>query len=165
MTAYSPDQLATFEAIRQLKARYSYLLDTKQWEAWAQLFTEDFRWATEGDMSIEGRAEFVAMVQAQIGTVPTVHQFHAPVLEILSPTTATGLWPMFDYVGFPETPIQGYGYYHETYRLTGDRWQLSTQFLSRLRTDVVAGLAPSIQSVISPLEVAKEATAALPTLA
>ncbi|MGY1740105.1 MULTISPECIES: nuclear transport factor 2 family protein [unclassified Blastococcus] len=165
MTSYTPDELATLEALRQVKARYSYLLDTKQWEAWAELFTEDFRWATEGGMAIEGRKEFVAMVESQIGTVPTVHQFHAPVLELLSPTTASGLWPMFDYVGFPDTPIQGYGYYHETYRLTDGAWQISTQFLSRLRTDVVAGLASGIQTVISPLEVAKEATAALPGLA
>jgi hypothetical protein len=165
VTTYTADQLSTLEAIRQLKARYSYLLDTKQWAAWGQLFTDDFQWATEGGMSMTGRDAFVAMVESQIGTVPTVHQFHAPVLEILSPTTASGLWPMFDYVGFPESPIQGYGYYHETYRLTGDSWQISTQFLSRLRTDVVAGLAGSIQSVIAPLEVATEATAALPGLA
>ncbi len=165
MTAYTAEQLSTLEALRQVKARYSYLLDTKQWDDWAQLFTEDFRWATEGGMAVEGRGPFVEMVRSAVGTVPTVHQFHAPVLEVLSPTTATGLWPMFDYVGFPETPIQGYGYYHETYRLEGDAWRLSTQFLSRLRTDVVGGLAASIQTVLSPVEVAREATAALPGLA
>lgn len=165
MTTYTPEQLSTLEELRQLKARYSYLLDTKQWDAWALLFTEDFRWATEGGLATEGRGPFVEMVQSSIGTVATVHQFHPPVLELLSPTTATGLWPMFDYVGFPDTPIQGYGYYHETYRRTGDGWQISTQFLSRLRIDVVAGLASGIQTTISPLEVAKEATAALPGLA
>jgi hypothetical protein len=165
VTTYTAEQLSTLEEIRQLKARYSYLLDTKQWDAWALLFTEDFRWGTENDLAVEGRGPFVAMVRESIDAVPTVHQFHAPVLEILSPTTASGLWPMFDYVGFPETPIQGYGYYHETYRLGADGWQLSTQFLSRLRTDVIGGLTSGIQSMISDLGVAKGATAALPALA
>jgi hypothetical protein len=165
VTTYTADQLSTLEAIRQLKARYSYFLDTKQWDAWAQLFTEDFRWATENDLAVEGRDAFVAMVRSSIDEVPTVHQFHAPVLEILSPTTASGLWPMFDYVGFPETPIQGYGYYHETYRLSGEGWQMSTQFLSRLRTDRIGGLTSGIETMISDLGIAKGATAALPQLA
>ena len=161
MTTYTAEQLSTLEEIRQLKARYSYLLDTKQWEAWSRLFTEDFRWATENDLAVDGRDAFVEMVRGSIDTVPTVHQFHAPVLEILSPTTATGLWPMFDYVQFPGTPIQGYGYYHETYRRGDDGWQISTQYLSRLRTDVVSGLEPHLQTSFSPLETARDATAAL----
>jgi hypothetical protein len=165
VTTYTADQLSTFESIRQLKARYSYFLDTKQWDAWAQLFTEDFSWATENGYAVQGRDAFIESVRGSIDTIPTVHQFHAPVLEILSPTTASGLWPMFDYVGFPETPIQGYGYYHETYRLEGGVWRMSTQFLSRLRTDVIGGLAGSIESRISDLSVTKDATAALPGLA
>jgi hypothetical protein len=162
VTTYTAEQLSTLEEIRQLKARYSYLLDTKQWDAWAQLFTEDFRWGTENDLSVEGRAPFVEMVRGSIDAIPTVHQFHAPVLELLSETTASGLWPMFDYVGFAETPIQGYGYYHETYRREADGWRISTQFLSRLRTDVIGGLTSGIQSMVSDLGIAREATAALP---
>ncbi len=162
MSTYSAEQLSTLEEIRQLKARYSYLLDTKQWDAWAQLFTEDFSWATENDLAVEGRDAFVQMVRGSVDAVATVHQFHAPVLEILSPTTATGLWPMFDYVAFGETPIQGYGYYHETYRREDDGWRISTQFLSRIRTDVIGGLSSGIQASISDLGIAREATAALP---
>jgi hypothetical protein len=165
VTTYTADQLSTLEELRQLKARYSYLLDTKQWEVWATLFTEDFRWATENDLAVEGRDAFVEMVRSSIDEVPTVHQFHAPVLEILSPTTATGLWPMFDYVQFPGTPLQGYGYYHETYRLGDDGWQLSTQYLSRLRLDVLTGIEPQLQTTFSPVAGAREATAALPGLA
>ena len=165
MTTYTADQLSTLEEIRQLKARYSYLLDTKQWEAWAALFTEDFRWATENDLAVEGRDAFVEMVRSSIDEVPTVHQFHAPVLEILSPSTASGLWPMFDYVQFPGTPLQGYGYYHETYRLGSDGWQLSTQYLSRLRMDVLSGIESQLQTTFSPVEGTRQATAALPGLA
>ncbi len=162
MTTYTAEQLSTLEEIRQLKARYSYLLDTKQWEAWGRLFTEDFRWGTENDLAVEGRDAFVEMVRGSIDSVPTVHQFHAPVLELLSPTTATGLWPMFDFVQFPGMPMQGYGYYHETYRRTGDGWLISTQYLSRLRMDVLSGLESQLQTTFSPVEGTREATAALP---
>jgi len=33
--------LEEIEAIKQLEARYFRLMDTKQWEAWADVFTED----------------------------------------------------------------------------------------------------------------------------
>jgi hypothetical protein len=165
VTTYTADQLSTLEELRQLKARYSYLLDTKQWEVWATLFTEDFRWGTENDLAVEGREAFVEMVRSSIDEVPTVHQFHAPVLEILSPTTATGLWPMFDYVQIPGMPMQGYGYYHETYRLGADGWQISTQYLSRLRMDVLSAIEPQLQTTFSPVEGTRQATAALPGLA
>jgi hypothetical protein len=165
VTTYTADQLSTLEELRQLKARYSYLLDTKQWDVWATLFTEDFRWATENDLSVEGRDAFVEMVRSSIDTAPTVHQFHAPVLEILSATTATGLWPMFDYVEFPGMPLQGYGYYHETYRRGADGWQISTQYLSRLRTDVLSGIEAQVQTTFSPVDGTRAATAALAGLA
>ena len=33
------DQMNDLEAIRQLKARYFRLMDTQQWDAWADCFT------------------------------------------------------------------------------------------------------------------------------
>ena len=35
--------LVEIEAIKQLKARYFRLLDTKRWDAWREVFTEDLR--------------------------------------------------------------------------------------------------------------------------
>ena len=168
MTSYSAEDLAALESIRHVKARYSYLLDTKQWDQWRRLFTDDFHWSTspaEGNMVVDGGDAFVDMVRSFIADIPTVHQFHAPVLELLSPTTASGLWPMFDYVQNPGAPIQGYGYYHETYRLESDGWRISSQFLSRLRLDNVADLQASLQTTFSPLDVATGATEALSKLA
>lgn len=34
--------LLEIEAIKQLKARYCRFLDTKQWDDWRALFTDDF---------------------------------------------------------------------------------------------------------------------------
>jgi 3-phenylpropionate/cinnamic acid dioxygenase small subunit len=44
----SPSDLADIEQIRQLKARYFRFLDTKQWEAWRGLFTDDFTAHVQG---------------------------------------------------------------------------------------------------------------------
>ncbi|WP_350223999.1 nuclear transport factor 2 family protein [Pseudarthrobacter sp. fls2-241-R2A-168] len=37
------DDLLAVEAIKQLKGNYFRYLDTKHWEAWRQLFTDDLR--------------------------------------------------------------------------------------------------------------------------
>ena len=42
------DQMNDLEAIRQLKARYFRLMDTRQWEAWADCFTADVSASYEG---------------------------------------------------------------------------------------------------------------------
>ena len=42
MNPADPQVWADVEAIKQLKARYCRLLDTKDWAAWRDLFTDDF---------------------------------------------------------------------------------------------------------------------------
>jgi SnoaL-like domain len=63
------DQMNDLEAIRQLKARYFRLMDTQQWEAWADCFAADVSAFYEGvpranpelpvDVRCEDRAELV----------------------------------------------------------------------------------------------------------
>lgn len=57
--------LCEIEAIKQLKARYCRYLDTKQWDDWRQLFTDDFVSDTSpsGGRLITGADEFVAYVR------------------------------------------------------------------------------------------------------
>jgi len=42
--------LAEIGAIRQLKARYFRFPDTKQWDAWRELFSEDFQAEIHGPL-------------------------------------------------------------------------------------------------------------------
>ena len=54
--------LVEIEAIKQLKARYFRFLDTKQWDAWKEIFTEDFRAEIHGPhpvIQFENRDEMV----------------------------------------------------------------------------------------------------------
>ncbi|GAB7145007.1 hypothetical protein LRC484719_36060 [Mycobacterium riyadhense] len=139
-----PDAATTLyeiEAIKQLKARYCRYLDTKRWDDWRQLFIDDFVSDTSaaGGKLIRGADEFVSYVRNTLGkpSQPTVHQVHAPEIELTSATTATGIWALQDVVRLaPGVNLNGRGHYHETYEKVEGRWLLKTSTLTRLREDI-----------------------------
>jgi hypothetical protein len=133
--------LMEIEAIKQLKARYCRLLDAKDWQAWRQLFTDDFVSDTSkaGGVVISGADDFVAFLRKTLGSPkkPTVHQVHAPEIELTSATTARGVWALQDVVRLaPALNLAGYGHYHETYEKDETGWRIKTSTLTRLREDV-----------------------------
>ncbi|AMO60732.1 SnoaL-like polyketide cyclase [Mycolicibacterium phlei] len=135
--------LVEIEAIKQLKARYCRLLDTKDWTAWRELFADDFVSDTSpsGGKVIHGADEFVAFTRKSLRDQPTVHQVHAPEIELTSATTARGVWALEDVVRFgPGLNLRGYGHYHETYAKLDGRWRFTSSTLTRLRVDVFNGL-------------------------
>lgn len=148
-----PDTAAALweiEAIKQLKARYCRYLDTKRWDDWRLLFTDDFISDTSpsGGKRIDGADEFVAYVRGTLASQPTVHQVHAPEIELASMTTATGVWALEDVVRLgPGLNLIGRGHYHETYEKVDGRWQIKTSTLTRLREDV---FNPVLSIRISP---------------
>ena len=136
------EMLAEIEAIKQLKARYCRLLDTKDWAGWREIFADDFvsDTASAGGMVITGADDFVAFVRKTLGrpSRPTAHQVHTPEIAVTSPTTATGIWALQDVVRFaPGVTMVGYGHYHETYQKADGQWRIATSRLTRLREDVV----------------------------
>ncbi len=133
--------LCEIEAIKQLKARYCRYLDTKRWDDWRQLFTDDFVSDTSpaGGKRISGADEFVSFVRRSLGkpSQPTVHQVHAPEITLTSPTTATGIWALEDVVRLaPGLNLDGRGHYHETYEKVDGDWLIKTSTLTRLREDI-----------------------------
>ncbi len=139
-------RLRAFEDLRALKARYFRLMDTKCWDEWADVFTEDLSaWVEDqAEVTYEGREQFVSSVRAALREAVTVHHGHMPELELDEwegdePVSAHGVWAMFDYVEFrrPEGSLvlQGYGHYHETYRRQEGHWRIATLRLHRLRVD------------------------------
>ena len=130
------------DQIKQLKARYFRMMDTKDWDGLAAVFTDD----VEIDMSNEGGgvttsvADYMPFLRANIEDVVTVHHGHMPEITFTSATTATGLWSMEDKLWWPEggpmKHLHGYGHYHETYEKVGGEWRIKTMTLTRLRRDV-----------------------------
>ena len=137
------DTAADIEAIKRLKSRYCRYLDAKEWTAWRALFTDDFISDTSraGGKVITGADDFVAFTRKSLRDQPTVHQVHAPDIELDSPRTAHGVWALEDVVRFgPGVNLRGYGHYIETYEKTDGARQIKSSTLTRLREDVFNGL-------------------------
>ncbi len=131
--------LEEIEQIKKLKARYFRLMDQKQWEEWRELFTEDVTAVYQGphpELRYEGRAKLVTQVSSTLANAVTVHHGHMPEIELTSPTTATGIWAMFDYVQMPGLTFQGYGHYEEKYVKQDGKWRIKNLRLTRLHCDV-----------------------------
>ncbi|XVQ09746.1 nuclear transport factor 2 family protein [Spirillospora sp. CA-255316] len=127
------------EAIKQLKARYCRTLDTKDWDAMRQVFTDDVVIDTTGSGGtvISGAGAFMAFLLDNLADRVTVHHCHTPEITLTSPSTATGVWAMEDRVQWPGgRELNGFGHYHETYEKSGGTWRIKTSTLTRLRMDV-----------------------------
>jgi hypothetical protein len=143
------DDLCELEAIKQLKARYFRYLDTKQWEAWRSLFTDDC--ALPGNR-YENVDDLVKTISAERERAVTVHQGHTPELVLTGRWTARGIWAMSDYVRFPEVVTEGRakglygfvgaGHYEEEYRKVDGEWKIASMRLTRLRVDALTDESP-----------------------
>jgi hypothetical protein len=134
------------EKIRTLKARYCRFLDTKQWEAFSRLLSEEivlefYDTAGKLQMKVEGREEVMRQMPVYFEHAQTVHQVKHHEIELLTPTTAQAIWAVEDIVTFfdpvysPSAVIHGFGYYHERYEQAGGEWRITGYRLERLKLD------------------------------
>jgi 3-phenylpropionate/cinnamic acid dioxygenase small subunit len=134
------ERLDAIEAIKQLKALYFHLVDTKQWDRWRALFEDDAQLVGRFHPDGTSPDEFVATVRQRLGgDVISVHHGHTPIIELTGPCTARGIWRFFDWIQEPgAVPHRiGYGYYYERYRRSGDAWRIDSMRIVRLRVDNV----------------------------
>ena len=145
-------RLEALQAIRELKARYFRYMDTRDWAAMHEVFTNDAvmdmrdeaATLAKSGMPVEpdgglitGREAIVAsMEEALLGT-KTMHHGHMPEIELVGDSEASGIWAMEDIVvlpdGAPFHQLHGYGHYHETYARGEDRrWRIKHLRFSRL---------------------------------
>lgn len=94
-----------------------------------------------GDMLMVGGETIAAKGDLLWKNVVTVHHGHMDEIEILDEENARGIWSMEDRLLFldPASPIreiQGFGHYHDTYKMVAGEWKIAASRLSRLRVDV-----------------------------
>ena len=141
------ERLLAIEEIKQVKAKYFYGLDHKDWELWRREV-----WAADGELHVpEFRAEpftgwdaVIAYVSEATGDQVSVHHGHMPIIEFTSDTTARVIWAMEDrlfrtreqplYDG--STHLHGWGHYRETYAKTDAGWRIKASQLTRLRVEM-----------------------------
>ncbi len=131
------------EAIRDVKARYCRLLDTKDWPGFAALFTEDAVLDVREDTGCDpfhGRETLVAQVRAAVDEARTAHQVHSAEIAFDGDDAADVVWAMQDRVIWapgkspipPAGSITGYGHYHEHYVRAEGVWRIAALRLTRL---------------------------------
>jgi hypothetical protein len=113
--------LVEIEAIRRLKARYCLGVDGKDWALFRSCFADDAQLGggLPGAPAAVGPDEWVAGVQATVGTVRTMHALHASIIDIDAPDRARGLW-QYTQRGWGRTG----GYYDEEYSKRAGAWQI-----------------------------------------
>lgn len=152
------ESLIAIEEIKQLKARYFRYMDMQQWDKLATVWAEDAVYdATDalrngsGDDTLDqklgddwintGRDNIVRFIAGALDMMQSAHHGHMPEITIQSPTSASAIWPMSDVVrrvvdGRVVLKLEGEGHYWETYVKVGDKWQIKTSRLTRLRTSL-----------------------------
>ncbi len=154
------EEALAIQKIRACKAKYWHYMDMKRWEDLRQIFTKDaiadFR--GERDLKPGEPITMLAPVEEAIAKGdPAAHQgrdiiidnlyiglltgwmtFHLggePIIEITGPDTATGMWPLFDYISHKGRTLKGYGHYHDKYRFEDGQWRIAYMALTRVRAD------------------------------
>lgn len=138
------ERLEAIEDIRALKARYFRLMDTKQWDDLAGVFTTDLQVLTpEGKVYAEGGVAYAAALRNSLQHAVSCHQGFNGEIEVIDADNATAIWPMQDVITWEDRhPITGWksilgrGHYHETYRRENGAWRIAILTLTRLRLDI-----------------------------
>lgn len=141
------ERLAAIEEIKQVKAKYFYGLDHKDWDLWRREV-----WSPDGRLEVpEFREEpftpleaVIAYVSESTGDQVSVHHGHMPIIEFTSDTTAKGIWAMEDRLyRSKEAPLHdgsihlhGFGHYRETYVKLASGWRIQSSRLTRLRVEM-----------------------------
>jgi hypothetical protein len=129
-------------AICNLKARYCRCLDTKDWDGYRAVYTDDAILDTSGSggLRIEGADAAVAYVRSSISDDTfTTHHVHAPEIEI-DGDSATGIWAMQDRNIWPNgRKLLGFGHYHERYAREAGEWRIAESKLTRINMELSDG--------------------------
>jgi len=141
------DKLDACHEIAAFKHRYVRAVEERNWDVWADCFTEDVTaqfmpapGATEGEVH-RTRAELREWLPGALEGIHAVIRVSMPDIEILGSDRARADWALVERLAMTEGPLREvtyYGYYHETYEKGADgRWRIASLRMTRFRNDVV----------------------------
>ena len=124
-----PPDLHEIDAIKRLKYRYCRCLDEKCWDEMADCLTGDATSAySDGQYAFTGRDAIMQFLRDALGApnLITVHRVHQPEIELLGPTTATGIWALDDLVieTTSNVVIRGAAFYSDEYAKLDGHWKI-----------------------------------------
>jgi hypothetical protein len=116
-------------AISELMADYWWYMDSRQWDRWADVFTEDLQVWFDDILTVEGRDEFVQLNSTVwLESKFTAHQGHQYKIVFTGENTAQGRFILNDTLTNVDDlkMMNGFGYYFDDYRLCDDgRWRIA----------------------------------------
>jgi hypothetical protein len=147
------EKVMAIEEIRQLPLRYTRYINQRDWDRWVNLFTDesDYWQYTIGKV-VSGPKGWRQHLDAVGMTSDKMHSLFENLgdaeIEILSPTTARGVWQEMFIFWSPagETPTKGflvgpgeqsrtYAIYYQTYKKVNGTWKINTNLPSTIRTE------------------------------
>jgi len=135
-------RLEDIELIRRLKYRYWRCLDTGDIAGMRDVFTEDvkvdyiggsYRW------QMQGRENILAAVAGSFNAnAVACHTGHHPEIDVLSESSATGIWYLTDvFINLAEKlRTTGSALYRDKYVKSGAQWRISESVYERLYEEV-----------------------------
>jgi len=136
-------------AIIEIEGQYSMLFDSKQGEAWADLFTEDGvyegRQMTEDDdpnrLVVRGREQLIKLCQDF--PLAGIHLMHVPHISVNGDKASSRVHMQFlsQSEGSASPTISSMvGYYDVAYVLAGDKWKIKRRVTTTFRRTSSNGL-------------------------
>jgi hypothetical protein len=150
-------RLLAIEEIRQLKARYFRLMDTRDFDGMAMVFCRDAvfncsegygylpvggAWQGEIGPITRGRDAIMEWIRNAFSKWTSVHHGHCHEVTIDSETEAHGVIAMEDYIRDLDRRtkvVHAAGHYHERYRIEDGVWRIAETKLTRLFSDRFQG--------------------------
>ena len=132
------------EEIKELKARYFRLMDTKRFDELVLVFTADAtaQWddapgvaQPEGERRAVGAEAIVARIMSTVRPRVTIHHGHLAEIEFVGLDEARGIWAMEDIIERPGAAVpsfHGFGHYWERYLRVDGEWRIADLRLTRL---------------------------------
>lgn len=120
--------LEDIEAIRQLRFYYWWYLDHKEWDKFADLFTDDLVYTNLATGQQKSKADWLPGLDKFLGEhVRSCHHGHQHVIDIVDETHATGIWVLRDdlYNIRANTEFLGRAWYFDKYRKENGVWKIS----------------------------------------
>jgi ketosteroid isomerase-like protein len=131
------DRHAIESACRTLAIRSFVLIDSREWEPLADLYTEDavFARPTAPDQPILGRAAILAQYQTRPTSKVTRHFVANALIDVQAGDKAKGLLYVLLFTGTAETeapsfpiaadPVRLVGEFRDDYILTAEGWRIA----------------------------------------
>jgi len=135
-------RLEDIELIKRVKYRYWRCLDTGDIEGMREVFTEDVRIDYIGGSyrwQMQGRESILESVAGSFNAnAVACHTGHHPEIDVLSDTTATGIWYLTDlFINLVERlRTTGSALYRDKYQKSGGQWRICESVYERLYEEV-----------------------------